>query len=116
MRNVVTSIIQMLQKAHDYTRYSLDNGRARNELLCYNASSAEHCPTAMVELHGLIFECLLRILGPQVKWVKAEVKFLFAIVIGKCGSKFMASSHNPECGPEVLHCCLREVTLHRGPC
>merc|ERR1711988_316251 len=67
----------------------------------------------MIELHSLIFLLLLWILRPQVKRVKTIVKLLFAIVVGKCGSKLMASGHNPECGPEVLHCRLREVTLHR---
>merc|ERR1712224_271711 len=92
---------------------TLDNAFACDQLLSDNACSAEHCPTAMVELHGLVLFLLLWILGPQVKWVKAVVKLLFAIVVGKCGSKLVARGHNPECGPEVLHCRLREVTLHR---
>merc|ERR1712151_783619 len=63
---------------------TLDNALACNQFLCYDASSAEHCPMAMVELHGLIFFCLLRILGRQIKGVEAVVKFLFAIIVGKC--------------------------------
>merc|ERR1739845_212722 len=94
--------------------YILDNGRARYQLLCYNASSAEHCPAAMVELHGLVFFRLLWIIGRQAKWVEAIIKFLFAIIVGKCGSEFMPRSHNPECRPEILRCRLREVTCHRG--
>merc|ERR1712014_189153 len=92
---------------------TLDNAFARDQLLSDNACSAEHCPTAMVELHGLIFFLLLWILGPQVERVKAVVKFFFTIVVGKRGGKFMTRGHDPECGPEILHCRLREVTLHR---
>merc|ERR1712023_474029 len=92
---------------------ALDNGLARNQLLCDNACSAEHCPTAMVELHGLIFCRLLWILRPQVERVKAVVEFLLAIVVGKCGCQFMARGHDPECGPEILHRRLGEVALHR---
>merc|ERR1712196_380607 len=93
---------------------TLDYGRARNQLLCDDASSAEHCPAAMVELHGLVFFRLLWIIGRQAKWVEAVVKFLFAIIVGQCGSKFMPRGHNPECRPEILRCRLREVTCHRG--
>merc|ERR1712110_668368 len=89
---------------------TLDNGRARNKLLCDNASSAKHCPAAMVELHGLVFFRFLWIIGCQAKWVESIVKFLFAIIVGQCGGKLMARGHNPECGPEILRCSLREVT------
>jgi len=104
----------MRQTRPHYTRYTLDNGRACNKLLCYNASSAKHCPAAMVELHGLVFFRLLWIIGCEAKWVEAIVEFLFAIIVGQCGGKLMARGHNPECGPEILRCRLREVTCHRG--
>merc|ERR1712118_369732 len=92
---------------------TLDYGRARNQLLCYDAGSAEHCPAAMVELHSLVFCRFLCILGPQVEWVEAVVELLLAIIVGKCGSKFMARGHDPEGGPEVLRCRLREVACCR---
>merc|ERR1712176_1117923 len=97
---------------HNKSAPALDDALACNQLLCDNASSAEHCPTAMVELHGLIFCRLLWILGPQVKRVEAVVKFFFTIIVGECGGKLMACGHNPECGPEVLHRRLGEVALH----
>merc|ERR1712190_170837 len=94
---------------------SIENALARENFLHDGALHGEHCQAAIVEL--LVLQCyqFLWILGLQVQWVETVVSHVFAIIIGHCSSKFMASGHNPECGPEILPCSRCEVICNRVP-
>merc|ERR1719324_1204227 len=92
---------------------ALENGFARNQLLGDHASSADHCQAAIVELLVLQYLQLFWILGLQVQWVEAVVCQFFALIVDQGSSKFVARSHDPECGPEVLRRGLSEVSVNR---
>merc|ERR1711953_1472167 len=84
---------------------------ACNKLLRDDASGGKYSQTAVVELLVLHRFELLRFLGLQSKRVEAKVSWQCFRVFVKFEQIFVGSHVNPKCGPELLQCCRREVTL-----